>query len=110
MGESARQNPAGQASPMTSCGGNGLFVTLYADTGFGGNSLSFPSTGGAWTNLAPYGFDNDMEWWSNTTGCPATVADGTNGTGDRLSLAAHSSSSNVGSTWKNRASSINVAS
>jgi len=108
LGASARQNQAAQAAPLAACGGSGLFVTLYSDTGFGGQSLSFASTNG-WTNLAPYGFDNDMESWSNTTGCAATVADGTGGNGDRLSLAARSSSSNVGSTWKNRASSINVA-
>ena len=107
---SARQNPAAQPAPLVACGGSGLFVTLYRDTGFGGQSLSFATTSGAWTNLAPYGFDNDMESWSNTTGCGATVADGTLGSGDRLTLAAHSSSSNVGSTWKNRASSINVLS
>ena len=107
---SARQNSAAQAAPLAACGGSGLFVTLYANTGSGGQSLSFASTAGNWTNLAPYGFDNDMESWSNTTGCGATVADGTGGSGDRLTLAAHSSSSNVGSTWKNRASSINVLS
>ena len=110
LGASARQNPAAQASPLaSSCGGSGLFVTLYSDTGFGGTSLSFATTSGAWTNLAPYGFDNDMESWSNTTNCAGTVADLTNGNGDRLTLAARSSSSNVGTTWKNRASSINVS-
>ena len=108
LGASARQVSAGQAAPAASCGGSGLFVTLYADTGFGGQSLSFATTANAWTNLAPYGFDNDMESWSNTTNCGAQVADGTNGTGDLLSLPARSSSSNVGSTWKNRASSIKV--
>jgi hypothetical protein len=110
LGAAARQNHTAQAAPLAACAGSGLFVTLYADTNFGGNSLSFATTSNAWTNLAPYGFDNDMESWSNTTNCAATVADGTAGNGDRLSLAAQSSSSNVGSTWKNRASSIKVAS
>jgi hypothetical protein len=89
------------------CTGSG-FVTLYADTGMGGDSLSFASTSGVWTNLGPFGFDNDMESWTNSTGCNATAADGNNGAGDRLSLPAHSSSSNVGVSWKNRASSVNA--
>jgi hypothetical protein len=49
-----------------------------------------------------------MESWTNSTGCNATVADGNGGSGDRLTLGAHSSSSNVGVSWKNRASSINI--
>jgi hypothetical protein len=108
LGTSAKQSPVGLDSLATACGGSGLFVTLYRDTGLSGQSLSFATTSNAWTNLAAYGFDNDMESWSNTTNCAATVADGTGGGGDQLSLAAHSSSSTVGTTWKNRASSIKV--
>lgn len=96
-----------QTVTALACGGSGLFVTLYADTGMGGNSLSFASTSG-FANLASYGFDDDMESWVNQTGCAATVAENTNGGGAQLSLAAHSSSSNVGTSWKNRASSIKV--
>ena len=72
-----------------------------------GNSLSFVSTGG-WTNLAPYGFDNKLESWVNQTACNATVADGTLGSGAQLTLAARSSAATVGTSWKDRASSINV--
>ena len=96
------------AAPLASCSSAGQSVTLYSDINMGGQSLSFQTTSGAWTNLAPYGFDNTMESWTNTTGCTARVADGNGGSGDQLTLAARSSSSNVGSTWKNRASSINV--
>lgn len=111
LGASARQNAAAQASPLasSSCGGAGLFVTLYSNTNFGGDSLSFATTSNQWTNLAPYGFDNEMESWTNTTTCAALVADGTGGSGAQLTLAAQSSSSNVGSSWKNRASSIRVS-
>jgi hypothetical protein len=109
LGASAQQNPAAKLSPLAGCVPSGTFVTLYSGTGFGGDSLSFAGTGG-WANLAPYGFDNDMESWQNTTNCGATVADGTNGGGAQLTLAARSSSSNVGTSWKNRASSINVLS
>jgi hypothetical protein len=49
-----------------------------------------------------------MESWTNTTGCNTVVAENNAGGGDHLTLAAHSSSSNVGTTWKNRASSINA--
>jgi len=98
--------PRRNATPFA-CGGSGLFVTLYADTAMGGNSLSFASTS-SWSNLAPFGFDNDMESWVNDTGCAATVAENTGGGGAQLSLAAHSSASTVGTSWKNRASSIKV--
>jgi len=108
LGASARQNPAVQLSPLAGCVPSGTFVTLYSDINFGGTSLSFQGTG-SWTNLAPYGFDNAMESWTNTTNCNASVADGTGGSGAQLALGAHSSSSNVGTTWKNRASSILVA-
>ncbi len=103
----AQSRPADGVVTAAACTGSG-FVTLYADIGMGGDSLSFASTSGVWTNLGPYGFNDDMESWTNSTGCNALVADGTGGSGDRLSLAAHSSSSNVGTSWKNRASSINV--
>ena len=99
--------PRAAASPATSCSSPTTLVTLYASTSFGGNSLSFQSTSG-WANLSVYGFDNQMESWVNQTPCNATVADGTGGSGDQLTLAARSSSSNVGTTWKDRASSINV--
>jgi hypothetical protein len=94
-------------SPNITCSSPSNLVTLYASTNFSGNSLSFVSTGG-WTNLAPYGFDNKMESWVNQTPCNATVADGTGGTGAQLTLAARSSAATVGTSWKDRASSINV--
>jgi len=109
LGASAKQDPAARLSPLASCVPAGTFVTLYSDVSFGGDSLSFASTAG-WTNLAPYGFDNDMESWTNSTNCNAVVADGTNGGGAQLTLGARSSSSNVGTSWKNRASSILVSS
>jgi hypothetical protein len=100
--------PRAAASPATTCSSPTALVTLYASTSFGGHSLAFQSTTG-WANLSVYGFDNQMESWVNQTPCNAIVADGTNGSGDQLTLAARSSSSNVGSTWKDRASSINVS-
>ena len=103
-----RAVPTDQVAPSIACSGGGNLVTLYADVSMGGNSLSFVSTSG-WVNLAPFGFDNDMESWVNQTPCAAVVADGTGGSSAQLTLAAHSSSSSVGSTWKNRASSINVS-
>ena len=90
------------------CSSPTTLVTLYASTNFTGTSLSFVSTGG-WTNLAPYGFDNKMESWVNQTAVQlAIVADGTGGSGAQLTLAARSSAATVGTTWKDRASSINV--
>lgn len=97
--------PSHTATPFA-CGGSGIFVTLYADAGLSGRSLSFESTSG-FINLAPWGFDNDMESWSNDTGCAALVAENTAGGGAVLSLAAHSSAT-VATTWKNRASSLRV--
>jgi Peptidase inhibitor family I36 len=99
---------AGFASPDTACSNPNTLVTLYSSTDFTGTSLSFISTSG-WANLAPYGFDNKMESWVNQTACNAVVADGTGGGGAQLSLAARSSSTGVGSSWKDRASSINVS-
>src|SRR3954463_2342491 len=53
----ARPVPAeGAVSPLA-CGGGGA-VSLYRDTGFGGQVLRFATTDSAWQNLAPYGFDN----------------------------------------------------
>jgi hypothetical protein len=94
-------------SPSVTCSNPSTLVTLYASTNFGGNSLSFVSTAG-WTNLAPYGFDNKMESWVNQTACNSAVADGTLGSGAQLTLAARSSAATVGTSWKDRASSINV--
>ena len=94
-------------SPSVTCSSPSTVVTLYASTNFTGTSLSFVSTAG-WTNLAPYGFDNKMESWANQTACNATVADGTLGSGAQLTLAARSSAATVGTTWKDRASSIDV--
>ena len=94
-------------SPSVTCSSPSTLVTLYASTNFSGNSLSFVSTGG-WTNLAPYGFDNQMESWVNQTACNSFVADGTGGSGAQLTLAARSSAATVGTSWKDRASSINV--
>jgi hypothetical protein len=91
----------------SSCGGSSSFTTLYDDVNFGGASLSFASTSG-WVNLSSYGFDNRMESWVNDRDCNATVADGTLGGGAQLTLAANGSSSNVGTDWKNKASSIRV--
>jgi len=100
-------NVRSAVSPNVTCSNPSNLVTLYASTDFTGNALSFVSTSG-WTNLAPYGFDNQMESWVNQTPCNATVADGTGGSGAQLSLAARSSSTSVGTTWKDRASSIDV--
>ena len=94
-------------SPSVTCSSPSTLVTLYASTNFSGASLSFVSTNG-WTNLAPYGFDNKMESWVNQTACGSIVADGTLGSGAQLTLAARSSAATVGTTWKDRASSINV--
>ena len=94
-------------SPSVTCSNPSTLVTLYASTNFTGTSLSFVSTAG-WTNLAPYGFDNKLESWVNQTPCNATVADGTLGTGAQLTLAARSSAATVGTSWKDRASSIDV--
>ena len=99
---------AGLATPAATCSSPGTLVTLYANTGMAGNSLSFTSTVN-WADLANYGFDNDMESWVNQTACNSIVADGTGGGGAQLTLAARSSSSNVGTSWKNRASSIKVS-
>jgi len=94
-------------APSVTCSSPTALVTLYASTNFSGASLSFVSTNG-WTNLAPYGFDNQMESWVNQTSCNSLVADGTGGSGAQLTLAARSSAATVGSTWKDRASSIDV--
>jgi hypothetical protein len=100
----ARQQAAGVAAPL-SCSGGGT-VSLFRDIGFGGDELRMPSLSGQWANLGTYGFNNDMESWDNPTNCAAQVADGTGGSGDHLTLAANSSASSVGTSWKNRASSI----
>jgi hypothetical protein len=105
---SAMQSQAHSAtSPSVTCSSPSTLVTLYASTNFSGTSLSFASTNG-WTNLAPYGFDNKMESWVNQTACNSFVADGTGGSGAQLTLAARSSAATVGTTWKDRASSIDV--
>jgi hypothetical protein len=90
-----------------SCGGSSVYLRLYDDIGFNGATLWRHQTTD-WDNLSPYGFDNRMESWINDKSCTTIVADGTSGSGDVLGLAANSSSSNVGLTWKNRASSIYV--
>ena len=60
--------PTDQVAPASPAAAAETCVTLYADISMGGNSLSFVSTSG-WVNLAPYGFDNDMESWVNQTPC-----------------------------------------
>ncbi len=103
----AAKKGTGAAAKDVGCGGPSTKVQLFSGADWGGNELDFASTTG-WESLAAYGFDNDMESWASSKDCSSTLADGTGGGGDRLALAANSYSLNVGSSWKNRASSANV--
>jgi hypothetical protein len=84
-----------------------LWLTLYEDASFGGRSLSFRDTG-IWQNLSTWTFDNMMTSWKNDTYCDAIAAWDANGGGSWLTMGARSSSTNVGSTWTNQASSIYI--
>lgn len=92
----------------TACGGNtSNWVYLYADANYGGRTLQFQDVG-VWQDLATWGFDNQMSSWRNTTSCTATVSWNAGGGGSLLSLSAGSSSSYVGATWNDQASSLYI--
>jgi hypothetical protein len=84
-----------------------LWLTLYEDASFGGRSLSFRDTG-IWQNLSTWTFDNMMTSWKNDTYCDAIAAWDASGGGSWLTMGSRSSSTNVGATWTNQASSIYI--
>lgn len=88
---------------MSSCSSP---VRLYDYTGYGTPTLSIYSRG-IWLDLSSYGFDNRTA--SYTIGaCSAYFADGTSGGGSWYSgsTSAYSANPDMGSSWRDRISSI----
>lgn len=83
-----------------------LYVILYENTSFGGNSVSY-NVANVWHDLSAT-MDNVTSSWRNNTYCDATAATGTGGGGSTLTLAARSSNSDVGSTWNDVISSVRI--
>ena len=83
-----------------------LYVILYENTNFGGNSVSY-NVADVWHNLSMT-MDNVTSSWKNNTYCDATAATGTNGGGSTLTLGARSQNTDVGSTWNDVISSVMI--
>ena len=85
-----------------------LFLTLYADTNYGGTSLNLV-VADVWHDLSSYSFDETMSSWKNNTYCDVTAAWNAAGGGTQTTLAARSQASSVGS-WDNNTSSVYITS
>src|SRR6185436_1378412 len=108
VGAAQAAKPAHQSgSALGDCGGGSVSVVLFSETNWTGDALYLAATS-SWDNLSSFGFDNRMKSWANQKSCNETLADGTNGAGDRLVLGAGQWSLDAG-TWKNKASSAFVS-
>lgn len=94
-----------EASTMASCATS---VRLYNSVNYGGTVLNLYSQS-VWLNLSSYGF-SDMAESFRIGACAAYLADGTNGSGSWFpgSTAAGTSNPDMGSTWRNRVSSVYI--
>lgn len=82
-----------------------LALVLYANTNYGGSSLSL-YVADVWHNLSSYSFDDMTSSWRNNTYCNATAATGSSGGGLTTTWAARSQSSDVGLAWNDVVSSV----
>jgi hypothetical protein len=86
-----------------------LYLILYQDTSFGGNSLSFRDAD-TWFNLSDYSFDNITSSWKNNTYCDATAAADASGGGSTTTLGARSQATSMATGWDNVISSVEIVS
>lgn len=106
LGETTTTTDTVASAAAGYCAGRSdLWLYLYEFSGYGGRVLKFRDIG-YWQNLSTWGFSDQMSSWRNDTYCSVYAADGANGAGSWLTLAARSSSTYVGGTWDNRVSSI----
>lgn len=92
--------------PLVACSSS---LKLYRLTSFGGAVLQLTSRG-TYTNLSPYGFDNDTSSYQ-VGACTAYFYDGANG-GTPLypgTTTANSSATSMLTGWDNRVSSVYIA-
>lgn len=102
------RTPTAELELVTYClNRDDLPLTLYENTSYGGTSLSLYEAN-TWHDLSSLGFDNMTSSWRNNTYCDATAATGTGGTGSTLTLAGRSQDSDVGSTWNDVISSVQI--
>lgn len=86
-------------------GRSDLWLYLYEHSNYGGRVLKFRD-GDVWQNLTSWDFNDQMSSYKNNTLCTVYIAEHINGGGSWLIVGALSSSSWVGSSWDNRASSF----
>jgi hypothetical protein len=107
----ASSDSASAASPMTASsyclGLSTYWLVLYEHSSFGGRSLSFRDQT-VWQDLTAYTFNDQMSSWINNTFCDAYASWDTGGGGVWLTMSARSSSTYVGATWNDQASSIYI--
>ncbi|MBW3669091.1 MAG: peptidase inhibitor family I36 protein [Actinobacteria bacterium] len=92
----------------TYCAGRSdLWLYLYEHSNYGGRTLKFRDAD-LWQNLTWWDFNDQMSSYKNNTLCTVYIAEHIDGGGSWLIVSALSSSSWVGSTWDNRASSFYI--
>lgn len=88
-------------------GRSDLWLYLYEHGNFGGRVLKFREAD-IWQNLTVWDFNDKTSSWRNDTYCTTYLAEHINGGGALLSLPARSSSSYIGDSWNDRASSLYI--
>lgn len=86
-------------------GRSDLWLYLYEHSNFGGRVLKFRDAD-VWQNLTSWDFNDQMSSYKNNTLCTVYIAENINGGGAWLTVGALTSSSYVGATWNDRASSF----
>lgn len=88
-------------------GRSDLWLYLYEHSNYGGRTLKFRDAD-IWQNLTWWDFNDQMSSYKNNTLCTVYIAEHIDGAGSWLVVSALSSSSWVGSSWDNRASSFYI--
>lgn len=100
-------NSAATAFAGYCAGRSDLWLYLYEHSNYGGRVLKFRDAD-LWQNLTWWDFNDKMSSYRNTTLCTVYIAEHADGLGAWLTVGALTSSTYVGATWNDRASSFYI--